>query len=76
MGNKSSAKIPRCCCTCDRNKRVKDENSMVVRCECEIDGHYIGYVAAFEYSCKRYVLDKDYKLMENGSRKAVGAYES
>ena len=61
MRVKPSAKIPHCCCTCDRNKRVKDKNGMVVRCECEIDGHRIGYVSAFEHSCRRYALDKDYK---------------
>ena len=55
------SKIDRCCCTCDRNIRVKDENGMVIRCECEIDGHYIGYVACFESSCRHYALDRSYK---------------
>ena len=55
------SKIDRCCCTCGRNIRVQDENGMVTRCECAIDGHYIGYVASFEHSCRRYVLDKAYK---------------
>ena len=54
------SKIDRCCCTCDRNIRIEDENGMVTRCECLIDGHYIGYVEAFEHSCRRYALDKAY----------------
>ena len=54
------SKIDRCCCTCDRNKRVRKENGNI-SCICEIDGHYIGYVASFEYSCRRYALDRKYK---------------
>lgn len=52
--------IDRCCCTCDRNKRIEDETGRI-KCVCEIDGHYIGYVQNFEYSCRRYALDKAYK---------------
>ena len=37
----------RCCCNCGNNKRIKQEDGYV-RCECAIDGHYIGYVACFE----------------------------
>lgn len=54
-------KVERCCCTCDRNKRIEDENGMVTHCECEIDKHYIGYLSNFEYSCRHYTLDKAYK---------------
>ena len=66
-------KIERCCCTCDRNIRVKDENGMVTHCECMIDGHHIGYVETFEHSCRRYALDKAYKpggkwYKEDGTR--------
>ena len=52
--------IERCCCTCDRNKRVKDDNGNI-DCICYIDGHRIRYVENFESSCRRYALDKAYK---------------
>ena len=58
---RKKTKIDRCCCTCDRNIRVKDENGMVTHCECLIDGHYISYIDTFEHSCHRYALDKAYK---------------
>lgn len=53
-------KIDRCCCTCDRNKRVRNDSSHV-DCICSIDGHKIGYLENFLTSCSRYVLDKVYK---------------
>lgn len=54
-------KIDRCCCTCDRNNRITDETGHT-DCICEIDEHRIGYAENFEYSCRRYALDKRYKL--------------
>ncbi len=53
--------IDRCCCTCDRNKRINDESGHI-SCECEIDGHYISYLDVFEQSCRHYALDKEYEL--------------
>ena len=53
-------KIDRCCCTCDRNERKKDEDGHI-HCVCKIDGHYIGYLDNFEGSCRRYALAKEYK---------------
>lgn len=53
-------KIDRCCCTCDRNKRKRDESGDV-KCICEVDGHYIGYIENFYDSCRRYALDRAYK---------------
>ena len=52
--------IDRCCCTCDRNKSIMDGTGHT-DCICEIDGHRIGYAENFEYSCRRYALDKRYK---------------
>lgn len=43
----------RCCCNCGNNIRVEQEDGYV-RCECAIDGHYIGYVACFEDWCRRW----------------------
>ena len=41
-----------CCCFCKHNIRKKDEKMAGIYCECEIDGHYIGYVACFECVCE------------------------
>ncbi len=54
------SKIDQVCCTCDRNKRIKDETGHI-ECVCEVDGHNIGYVETFEHSCSRYMLDKAYR---------------
>lgn len=42
-----------CCCSCKHNKRKKDGES--IYCECEIDRHYISYMASFENVCERWV---------------------
>ena len=43
-----------CCCTCKHNIREKETIADIygIYCECEIDGHYIGYVACFESVCE------------------------
>lgn len=45
--------MKKCCCSCTHNIRQTDENR-IIRCYCEIDGHYIGYVACFENVCEKY----------------------
>ena len=40
---RKKSKIDRCCCTCDRNKRIEDPKYGLI-CVCEIDGHHISYV--------------------------------
>lgn len=45
------------CCNCGNNERVQQEDGHV-RCECAIDGHYIGYVACFEDLCRRWKKDR------------------
>lgn len=47
-----------CCCSCKHNIRKKDKNKNIY-CECEIDGHYIGYVACFETVCEEWEGDKE-----------------
>lgn len=42
----------RLCVNCRRNIRKKNE--MGIECRCEIDGHYISYVANFTESCRRW----------------------
>lgn len=40
-----------CCCSCIHNKRTFDKEH---HCACELDGHYIGYVANFESVCEEW----------------------
>lgn len=46
----------RCCCNCGNNGRETDVFGNV-GCFCAIDGHYIGYVEAFEGWCRRWKKD-------------------
>jgi len=43
----------RVCCNCGNNIRKKVDGGHI-QCYCQIDGHYIGYVACFEYWCRRW----------------------
>lgn len=47
----------RCCCNCRHNIRTERVNLPTV-CNCEIDGHYIGYVECFDDWCRRWASDK------------------
>lgn len=47
----------RCCCNCRRNKRVKDRTGYI-RCYCELDNHYIGYLEAFGNWCPKWEKEK------------------
>ena len=47
----------RCCCNCRRNIRTKEDDGYI-KCHCEIDGHYIGYVECFEGWCRRWASDE------------------
>lgn len=48
----------RVCCNCGNNKRIPDESGMIIRNECSIDGHYIGYVECMEGWCRRWKKDR------------------
>ena len=53
-----------CCCSCKHNKRKKDGEN--IYCECEIDGHYIGYIACFDNVCERWKKNNmDYETLRN-----------
>lgn len=43
-----------CCCSCIHNNRKSDEKQAGIYCECELDGHYIGYVECFCSVCKEW----------------------
>ena len=47
----------RCCCNCANDIRIKDDKGLVIRCECAIDGHMIGYIKTFEGWCRRWKKD-------------------
>ena len=40
----------KCCCSCKHNIRTRHDNYNVI-CNCNRDGHYIGYVSNFESVC-------------------------
>ena len=42
----------RICCNCGHNIRTAEGRR--IKCHCEIDGHYIGYVECFSGWCKRW----------------------
>ncbi len=48
-----------CCCYCRHNVRKHDEKQAGIYCECEIDGHYIGYVGCFESVCDEYKAESE-----------------
>lgn len=50
-------KMDRCCCNCRHDIRTEDADGHITN-HCEIDGHYIGYVACFEHWCKHWSKDK------------------
>lgn len=58
-----AVKESECCCSCRHNLRKHDERQAGIYCECEIDGHYIGYIACFESVCDEYRAES-----EGGSR--------
>ena len=48
------------CCNCGNNQRIADEHGMIIRNECAIDGHYIGYVECFEGWCRRWRKEREW----------------
>lgn len=50
----------RVCCNCAHNIRKKIDAAHV-RCECEIDGHYIGYIECMEGWCRRWKKDRSFE---------------
>ena len=43
----------KCCCSCIHDIRKHNKDKTVTN-YCDIDGHYIGYVACFESVCKEW----------------------
>lgn len=47
-----------CCCSCKHNIRTRGDDGFVDT-RCEIDNHYIGYVACFESVCEEWEGEQD-----------------
>jgi hypothetical protein len=47
----------KCCCSCKHNIRTRTDD-VHVKCNCELDGHYIGYVENFEQTCDEWTRDE------------------
>ena len=47
--------MTKCCCNCIHNIRTGEPASK--KCHCDVDGHYIGYVACFEDCCEDWKTD-------------------
>ena len=48
--------MEKACVACRHDIRTVDKNGHCT-CHCEIDGHYIGHVEAFEHRCKHWAKD-------------------
>lgn len=51
-----SVETGKVCCNCRHNIRTQEKDH--IRCNCDIDNHYIGYVACMEHWCKHWATDK------------------
>lgn len=47
----------RICCNCRHDIRIEEKGH--INNYCEIDGHYIGYVACFEDWCRHWAKEKE-----------------
>lgn len=52
----------RVCCNCRHNIRTGEIG--YIKCHCDIDGHYIGYVECFEGWCRRWAKDRTWEEIE------------
>ena len=47
----------KCCCSCIHNKRTGEITN--IKCHCDIDEHFIGYVGCFDCVCEKWEGDTD-----------------
>lgn len=58
-----SAENGKVCCNCRHNIRTTVDEYHT-KCNCDIDGHYIGYVACFEHWCRHWAKNKKFDKQE------------
>lgn len=56
----------RICCNCGNNIRTGEPAN--IKCHCEIDGHYIGYVECFEGWCRRWKKERKWEKEERNDK--------
>lgn len=52
------------CVNCRHNIRITQDG--YCKCECDIDGHRIGYVECFEHWCRHWAKDHKWDDVERG----------
>ena len=52
------------CCNCRHNIRTQAED--IITCHCEMDEHYIGYIAYFEGWCRHWAKDRNFEEDKHG----------
>lgn len=56
--NKMSMENGKVCCNCRHNIRTGETEN--IKCNCEIDNHYIGYLECFDGWCRRWASDEKF----------------
>lgn len=54
----------RVCCNCGRN--IRTPKRTYIECNCELDGHYIGYVECMTGWCRRWKKDRKWEGKDDG----------
>ncbi len=49
------------CCNCRHNIRTTVDRRNII-CNCDIDGHYIGYIECHEYWCRHWARNKKFDV--------------
>lgn len=65
-------KRKRVCCNCGNNIRKKMDGGHV-QCYCQIDGHYIGYIACFEDWCRRWRKERKWEKDGKSKQRTISA---
>ena len=56
-----------CCCSCAHN--IRTDTGEHIACHCDIDHHYIGYVANFESVCEEWEMSGKTSEVQDGKGK-------
>ena len=50
-----SAENEKICCNCRHN--IRTDKKEFIECHCDIDNHYIGYIACMEHWCRHWARE-------------------